>query len=123
MYGFFAPTALRVAAACVFAYLAYRHFKHKKEIARTRFPFVGEGGWIAWALVLVEGIVALGLLLGYHTQVNALIGIVVMAKHLFWSKKYPSVFMLSTSTVLLLIVILVSLVVSGAGALAFDLPL
>ena len=122
-YGFFAPTLLRIAAAVVFAYLAYYHYQHKDAVAHTRFPVVGEGAWIAWLAMAVEAIVALGLLVGYHTQIAAILGALIALKAAFWSGKYPTFFVLSRGTAFLLLVICLSLLVTGAGALAFDLPL
>ncbi|HVV38766.1 MAG TPA: hypothetical protein VHD31_00370 [Candidatus Paceibacterota bacterium] len=122
-YSFFAPTILRFAAALVLAYLAYYHYTHKEAVARTRFPIMGEGMWIAWLAILVEGIVALGLLLGYHTQISAIIGALIALKIAFWSGTYPTFFVFSRSTGFLLLVICLSLLISGGGALAFDLPL
>ncbi|MBI2004637.1 hypothetical protein HYS79_00565 [Patescibacteria group bacterium] len=122
-YGFFAPTLLRAAAAFVFFYLAYYHFKHKEQIAHTRFPVVGEGVWIAWFAVAVEFSLAAALLLGWHTQVASAFGVVVAFKQLFWHGKYPGFFVFSRSTSFLLLAVCASLLVSGAGALAQDLPL
>ncbi|OGC83487.1 hypothetical protein A3D68_00960 [Candidatus Adlerbacteria bacterium RIFCSPHIGHO2_02_FULL_52_17] len=122
-YGFFAPTVLRVAAAFVFFYLAYYHFKHKEQTSHTRFPVVGGGVWIAWFAVVVEFAVAAALLLGWHTQIAAAFGFVVAFKHIFLHGKYPGFFVFSRSTSFLLLVICTSLLLSGAGALAQDLPL
>ncbi len=121
--GFFAPTLLRIAAACVFAMLAYKHWHNVEHIAQTRFPLVGSGAWIPWVAVIVEGIVALCLLLGYHTQISAIVGLLAALKYAFWAGKYPSYFVLSRTAALLLAVVCLSLMLSGAGALAFDLPL
>ncbi len=122
-YSFFAPTLLRITAAVVFAYLAYYHYQHKDAVARTRFPIVGEGMWIAWLALAVEAAVAIGLFLGYHTQIFAILGALIAIKAAFWGGKYPTFFVLSRSTALLLLIICISLLVTGAGALAFDLPL
>lgn len=122
-YSFFAPTLLRIAAACVFFYLAYYHFQNKEQISRIRFFIVGEGAWIAWLAVLIEGIIGTALLLGYYTQIAALVGAAVALKNIVWSGMYPSFFMLSRGTAILLLTICLSLLVTGAGALAFDVPL
>lgn len=122
-YSFFAPTILRVAAAIVFAYVAYRHFKNKDAIAHVRFPVVGSGAWIPWVAVIVEGAMALALFFGYYTQIAAIAGAVLGLKYFVWRGKYPEYFVLSRSTCTLLIAICLSLLTTGAGALAFDLPL
>ena len=119
-YSFYAPTILRVAAALVFAYLAYQHYSHLKEISHVHFPVVGQGVWIGWAMVIVETVVALGLFLGYHTQINAIIGAIVALKHVVWGARYPHIFMLSKSSAFLLLMICLSLLLSSAGRIAFD---
>ena len=120
---FFAPLILRVAAAGIFLYLAYNHFEHKEKIARTGFPIVGEGAWIAWVAILVEAAVGIGLVFGYHTQVVAIAGCAIAFKQLFWYGKYPVFFILPRISSILLFVICFSLLITGAGAFAFDLPL
>lgn len=123
VYGFFAPTLLRVAAAAVFFYLAYYHFTHKEQIAHTRFPVVGEGVWIAWFAIAVELAVAVALLLGWHTQTAALLGAIVALKQAVWHWAYPHLFILPRSAAFLLLAVTLSLILTGAGALAQDLPL
>jgi len=123
MFGFFAPTILRFAAALIFAYLAYTHFHHKDAIARIKMPLLGGGMWVAWAAITIEIIVAAALFFGYYTQYAALIGMLGAVKHFVWRNTYPTYFVLPRTTSFLLIVILASLLLTGAGALAFDLPL
>lgn len=123
MFGFFAPTLLRFAAALVFAYLAYRHFKGREEAARVSFPLVGSGAWIVWVAILSEVAVATALFTGYYTQIAALVGMGIALKHIVWRGKYPGFFWITRSAAFLLFVICLSLLASGAGALAFDLPL
>jgi len=122
-YSFFAPTLLRVAAALVFAYIAYRHYQNRDAISRVHFPVVGHGMWIPWAAVIVEVITALGLFFGYHTQYMAILGAIIALKHIIWRGHYPAFFWLTRSAAFLLLVICLSLLISGAGALAQDLPL
>ena len=122
-YGIFAPTLLRFAAAVIFAHLAYNHYKNREQIAEIRFPLVGQGVWLVWFVVAVEAALALALFFGYYTQVAAIVGALATLKNIVWGGKYPSFFILSRSSAFLLLVIMLSLLVSGAGAFAFDLPL
>ena len=123
MFGFFAPTLLRVVAALMFVYLAYVHFKNKDAIARIKLPFISGGAWYIWALLVVELIVAAGLFFGYYTQYVAVLALLGLLKHFMWRSRYPQIFVLPRTTITLLIAILLSLLVTGAGALAFDIPL
>lgn len=123
MFSFFAPTLLRVAAACIFAYLAYRHYQNRQEIAHITFPIVGHGAWIAWFAILVEAGVAIALFFGWYTQIAAILGAIAALKHIVFVGKYQGFFWLTRSAAFLLFVVCFSLLLTGAGALAFDLPL
>lgn len=122
-YGFFAPTMLRLAVAFMLLFVAYHHFKNKDTISRERFPVIGANNWVAWFSIAVEVAVALMLLFGYHTQIAAIIGALIGLKYVVWAGKFPAYFMLPRSTAFFLLVICLSLLVSGAGALAIDLRL
>lgn len=120
---FFAPTILRIAAAIIFVHLAYAHYGNKEAISKTRFPILGEGAWIPWLAIAVESAVALILFFGYHTQIGAILGALIALKAALWSGTYPKYFILSRSAAFLLFVICLCLLITGAGGLAFDLPL
>ena len=122
-YSYFAPTLLRVVAAGVFAYVVWVQMVRRDEIAATRYPIIGGGGWVVWVAVLWESIVALGLLLGYYTQIIAILGAIVALKIFIWKRWCPALFPLSHIASLLLFCIMLSLLLSGAGAYAFDLRL
>jgi uncharacterized membrane protein YphA (DoxX/SURF4 family) len=123
IFSFTAPTLLRIAAALVFAYLAYRHYQNRAHIAHISFPIVGRGEWVAWFAIIIEAGVALGLFFGYYTQYAALLGAIGALKQIIWRGKYPGFFWLTRSAAFLLLVICLSLLLTGAGAFAYDLPL
>jgi uncharacterized membrane protein YphA (DoxX/SURF4 family) len=114
---------LRIAVAILFAWLAYKHYQRREQIGNTNFPIFGKGVWIAWLAVIVEAATAAALFFGYYTQYAAIVGILMSLKNAVWAGKYPSFFMLSRSSALLVLVICLSLLVTGAGIFAFDLPL
>lgn len=122
-FGFFAPTLLRFAAAFVFMYVAYMQLKHKDSLSHITMPLVGKSMWIVWVAIAVESITAAGLFFGYYAQCAAILGIAVAVKQIYWRNTYPTFFILPRTTSALLVVMLVSLLLTGAGALAFDLPL
>jgi uncharacterized membrane protein YphA (DoxX/SURF4 family) len=123
VYQLLAPTLLRMAVVLVFAYLAYRHFEHREDISKTRFPVVGQGMWIVWLTIIIEVATAAALFFGYYTQVAAILGAIGAIKHIVWRGKFPNFFWLTRSAAFLLLVICLSLLLTGAGAFAFDLPL
>lgn len=124
VFGFFAPTLLRIAAACVFFYLAYWHFKNKKEVAHELSVLSHEMAvWLVGLYILIELAVGAGLLLGFWTQIAALVGLVISVKILLLKRSLHAMAPLSRAAYLLLGIICLSLIASGAGGFAIDLPL
>lgn len=123
MFEFFAPTLLRIAVAGAFAYLAYTAWTNKEKIAHTELPLIGKQPWAATLNVGILGILAAMLFVGYYTQVAALLGAIASIKGVVFKLRYPNVFPFSRSTYLLIAMVCASLLLTGAGALAFDLPL
>lgn len=122
-YSFFAPTLLRVAAALVLLSLALHHYKHRDAISKIHFPVVRSGLWIVWFSIFAEGLAALSLFFGYGAQYAAIVAALIGFKSAVWAGKYPEYFTLSRTTALLMLVISLTLILTGAGALAMDLPL
>jgi hypothetical protein len=105
---FLAPlsaTVIRIAVSCVFAYSAYTRTRSSAALLRV--------------FAVVDAVIALALLLGMYTQLAALAGLVCAAAWLIVPAWRP----LPKSTVALVFVMCASLLVTGAGPLAFDLPL
>lgn len=96
---------LRVAAGSALGLLAYRHV----FVPQNSFRVAG----------IIEGIIAVLLIAGAYTQPAALLGAIVLGIIL----SIPAYRALPRSTLALLIVICLSLVLTGAGPFAFDLPL
>jgi uncharacterized membrane protein YphA (DoxX/SURF4 family) len=116
-YGFFAPTILRIAVSVALFYLAYHQWQRRVEISHIRsavFPIVS---------IIFNGLVGIGLLLGYHLQIASLFAIIGFGIGLWMNRRYSQVVILQNVTVLLLITMCLSLLISGAGAFAMDLPL
>jgi len=121
--GFFAPTILRVAAAGLLLYAAYAAQKHKHEAAGLQFPVIGRAPWAATFASIAYAVIGLLLLFGAYTQIAAILGALTALKSLVLGGRFPALFPYSRSTYVLLLAICLSLLVSGAGALAYDLPL
>lgn len=105
---FLAPMAafiLRIAAGSMLGLIAYRHV----FTPRNTFRVVG----------IIEGVIAVLLVAGAYTQPAALLGAIVFALGL----AFPGYRALPRSTLALLIVMCLSLALTGAGPFAFDLPL
>ena len=123
VFGFFAPTLLRVAVACLFFYAAYSAYKHRDAAARLRFPIIGEAPWAGGFTTLIYAVFGFMLFFGYYTQIAALFAGLTSIKGMLFCKRYPPLFPYPRSTYVLLLAICLSLLVSGAGAFAYDLPL
>jgi hypothetical protein len=123
LYPFFAPTLLRAGVAIAFLAIAYLQWKQQAQIAQIELPVIGRQTWWTWVSALVHAGVAAALIFGSYTQVAALLGALLALKHAFWHKRYPLLFPLGRAAGLLMLLICLSLVFSGAGAFAQDLPL
>ncbi len=123
---FLAPlsaTILRIAVGITFLTIAYVHWKRREEISQTRFPIIGSGAlWIYIALT-AETLLGAMLIVGYATQLAALLGFLMTVKHAVFAKKYPRAIPLCRGEYLLLAAICLSLLFTGAGAFAYDWPL
>jgi hypothetical protein len=101
----FAAFFLRIAAAVLFGYAGWHHLKNTSIPLRV----LGFG----------EIVVAVSLFFGAWTQVGALLGAIIAAIWLF----QPSTRTLALGTSALLLVISFTLILTGPGPFAFDLPL
>lgn len=105
---FLAPlsaTLIRIALALVFAYAGWKHFSRAENFSRV--------------LSVVEFLSAIAIALGTRTQVAALIGAFITVIWLTRTSSRP----VALGTTLLALVMCLSLLVTGGGAFAFDLPL
>jgi uncharacterized membrane protein YphA (DoxX/SURF4 family) len=128
MYSFFVPMLLRVVVALFFASLAINHFKGKKEVAAElahHFKFLSHETsiWLTGLLILAELGVGILLFVGAWTQIAAILAALGFAKMSYFSPSMPRYASFPRSTYALLIAISLSLLITGAGAFAFDLPL
>lgn len=123
VYGYFAPTLIRVAVALVFFYIASVQFTRLHELSQIHFPIVGRGTWFIWLSIIAHALIGALFFFGYYTQVAAILGALGGIKGLVWAKKYPRVFPLCRLDYAFVLVICLSLLLSGAGAYALDLPL
>jgi len=115
---------LRVLVALSFLYIAYAQAARRKEISQIQIAVIGH---VDQTLVLISSLViaatGIALFLGWHTQLAAIVGLVVALKHAIFAKKYPRLIPLRRLEYVYLIVILLTLLISGAGAFAMDVPL
>ena len=118
------PTLLRITAGVFFGYIAYKLIKRSTELSQVKFPLIGRPKeWLIWASAFITGFVGLLLVVGLMTQLAAVIGIIIVFKHLLFIKYFGHYRPLPITSYVLLFIICVSLFVTGPGLYGFDLPL
>lgn len=121
-YSFFAPTLLRVVAAFVFMAVARAQWRGRAESVAALSPLAGPLAGTALLLVIaIEWLAAVALFFGWHVQMAAVAGAILALKYLFIRNHALSP--LPAAATWLLMAACLSLIVLGAGALAFDIPL
>ncbi len=135
---FLAPagtTLIRIAAGLAILYTGWMFYENRHAIARERFPLIGTcPPWLSMLGSTIYIVIGTLLVVGAWTQLAAIFGALVALKSVIFAKRYVSVMPLSRAASLLLLAMMLSIVVSGAGAFslsiggtsvrtAFDLPL
>ena len=124
-YSLLAPFIIRVVAGLVFVNLGALAFKNEKNSWRIslntlRVPNPSLAVKILGAIEIAGGVM---LLFGFYTQVAALIlGLLTLAE-IYVEYRDPAILKRNFVFYLLILSILLSLLLSGAGAFAIDLPL
>jgi uncharacterized membrane protein YphA (DoxX/SURF4 family) len=115
---------LRVITGLILIILGYRHFKNRRDLAQTlSFRFFPFGSIATTFLILTELAVGTLFVLGMHTQFAALVLMAMSVKMLVLRPKFNHSSIPSRLMYLLFFAISCSLFITGAGALAFDLPI
>jgi hypothetical protein len=105
---FLAPLSafiIRFALGVVLGYTCVQHFEKKGALLRT--------------VATVEAVVAVALVVGAWTQIAAVITILLLGSHFALLRLR----VVALGTALLALVMAVTLLLTGAGPFAFDLPL
>ncbi len=124
IYGILAPTLIRISLGSALLYLGVEHVRSRKEIAHVLLPLMGKSAKGAGVfLAAIEIVAGMLLVVGAWTQIAALVAALLALKSLFIKRSLHSLCPLSRASYLLLLIMTLSLLLSGAGAFAFDLPL
>lgn len=121
---FFAPFILRLAAGILFLDLGWNTLRKKRIEYAAFFESAGfrPGHSYARAAGALESITGVLLITGLWTQIAALIAALISGMVLLFKLKDPARFPHDRRLFLLLFVVSLSLLVTGAGFFAFDLP-
>lgn len=130
-FSFFAPTILRVFIGVYFIHLGYIKYT-KKEPARDHaidllYFFnslnIGPSIYYVKTLAIIEMIVGIFLCLGFFVQISSIITAIISFVFLIISLKQKDLRILKPAEYALLFAISLSLIFTGAGLFAIDLPL
>jgi len=126
--GLLSPFLIRIALGIIFLWIGYSYlFKDREIIMKQisdRWPKISAP--IVWFYGIFEIIAGIFLALGFLTQIAAIAGILISVDALFvkWLyKDLSSIAKYSKLFYMLIFAVSLSLLFSGAGAFAFDLPL
>ena len=106
----FAPLLLRIALGSVFVFWAYRKLRSRENTKRII------GG-------AIEAIIGVFLIVGFLTQLAALISAIILSIHIIAKIKKKEFLTDGVNYYLILLFISLALLLTGAGFIAFDLPL
>jgi uncharacterized membrane protein YphA (DoxX/SURF4 family) len=122
---FFAPTILRITLGIYLLYFGLRKLTKSRKLESDLLERIGfrPGIYFAVGCGLVEIIAAIFLILGFLTQIAALIAALITISGAWLKIKSPTLRSENLSSYLLILAIAVSLLALGAGAFAIDLPL
>jgi uncharacterized membrane protein YphA (DoxX/SURF4 family) len=120
----FGYAILRIVVGWVWCQFALRHYRERAGIIQTlHVPFFP---WPQVALVMIVGVellIGLLFLLGLFTQIAAALGAIWCIKLLILRNTFAHESFPDRITTILLLAICVTLFITGAGVLAFDLPI
>ena len=120
----FSATLLRFGAGIAFIYIGYQLIVRRDAIHKITLPLIGRPPIaLVWVTGLITALDGFALFAGYCTQAAAILGMIIALKHLCLSGRWVTVRPVAGSTYALLILICLTLLISGAGPLGFDLPL
>ena len=124
--GLLAPFLLRVALGALFLHAGWSHLSRENRAeaaSKLRLEWGALGTYFIWIVGVAEVLAGLALLVGFLTQIAALVGVLIALKLLYIRKHYPVIASGSVEFYILVIAMCLSLLLSGAGALAIDIPL
>jgi uncharacterized membrane protein YphA (DoxX/SURF4 family) len=119
----FGPLLLRLSVGWIFLSFARKHLLHTRHATVSNTSEGGLGTILLWTLIFIETAVGIALFVGFYTQIAALGGILLALMFLHLRRTHTLIAPHPAQHYLLILAVCLSLLVTGAGALAFDLPL
>ncbi|MEK7200907.1 MAG: DoxX family protein [Patescibacteria group bacterium] len=125
VYSLLAPFILRVVAGSIFINLGVLLFRGEKErwLASLSALNIPNPKLIIKILGIIEVVSGIMLILGFYTQIASLILALLVFAESYIEYKQPEILKRNFVFYIILLAIVLSLLLSGAGRPAFDLPL
>jgi hypothetical protein len=124
IYGFFVPTLFRLTATIVLLIGLQQIWRVRTSATSITAPVIGRiRPWMLWLGMCILLADAFFLFVGLETQWAAIVAALAALKWALLPGRYDTLRPISRAAAWLFLVVCISLLFSGAGALAFDLPL
>lgn len=123
--GILAPTILRVTAGLIFARFGLLKLTKDKQSKIIFFETIGLKPaifWL-WTVALIEIISGLFIFAGFLTQISSIVAGIIMFISIVIKIIKPKVLPNTLDFYILFFVVFISLIITGAGLFAFDMPL
>ncbi len=119
------PFILRLVVGLVFIDLGMLKFKSERQswIESFKALHLNPAGFLVGLFGLIEVVGGILLLIGAYTQIAALAFVILVGLEFFVEYKNASILKRDLTFYLLVLAIAVSLLLTGAGAYALDIPL
>lgn len=123
-----AHALLRLFVGLALVYLGVRHYGRDRamlvQTISTNFPsFSKMARFMAFKLAVIEVIIGCMFVAGFYTQIAALAAIILSLKMLVFRKSFSYPLVPQSLFWFLVIGVSISLFITGAGILAFDIPI
>lgn len=124
-YKLIAPLILRLTLGVIFVDYGWSKLHRQKKEKLEMFEKIGlkPGLTYVWIIAIIEIVVGLFLIFGFLTQVATLLASIIIAVAIFIKIKQPLSLESSLCLLIVCLVIALSLLLTGPGFFAFDLPL
>ena len=120
----FAYFILRVFVGVILIVFGIKHIRFRTLLKESlNFPFFPFPTFIVWYLALWELLLGVMFVTGFYTQIAALLTIGMAFKIIIWRKRFKTDLIQSRTFYALLLGCALSLFITGAGVLGFDLPI
>ncbi|GMQ95358.1 MAG: hypothetical protein BMS9Abin13_471 [Patescibacteria group bacterium] len=124
-YSLLAPFLIRISLGLIFIYFAYLKFSTERERKTLFFEHIGlkPGIIFVWIVGAVELIAGVLLVVGLYTQIAALAATALMSAAVVIKLRHKNALPNDAAFYILLSIASLSIIFSGAGFFAIDLPL